>query len=62
MVKIYIDDFLDCSGYDERVKPEISVELTSEAEGFKVIKGAVPYDEVIELKGLIKKKIRKRRN
>lgn len=62
MVKIYIDDFLDCSGYDERVKPEISVELTSEAEGFKVVKRAVPYDEVIELKGLIKKKIRKRRN
>lgn len=62
MVKIYIDDFLDCSGYDEKVKADISTELISEAENFKVINRAVPYDEVIELKGLLKKKIRKRRN
>lgn len=62
MVKIYIDNFLDCSGYESKAKANVSTDLLSDAESFKVINKATPYDEVIELKGLLKNKYRKRRN
>lgn len=47
MVKIYIDNKLDCSGYDKKAKAEISTNLTSTAEDFKIIGNATPYNEIL---------------
>lgn len=61
MVKIYVDNSLDCSGYEERGKAVLSCELTSDAEGFKVINSATPYSDIVELGGVIKKSRKRHR-
>lgn len=53
MLKIYIDRQLDCSGYDARAKAVINTQLTSDAEGFRVVSKATPYDEIITLKEIL---------
>lgn len=55
MVKIYIDNRLDCSGYNPKVKAEISTKLESKAEKFEVIGKALPYDEIMLPATLLKK-------
>lgn len=60
MLKIYIDNFLDCSGYDNKSRAEISTELTSNAEGFKVINKATPYNSIITLADILKVRRRKK--
>ncbi|MCC8015942.1 MAG: alpha-galactosidase, partial [Clostridiales bacterium] len=62
MIKIYIDNALDCAGYSKDEKNTISTDLTSDSENFNILKKATPYDDIIVLKGLLKKKIRKKRN
>lgn len=61
MVKIYVDNSLDCSGYEERGKAVLSCELTSDAEGFKVINSATPYSDIVELGGVLKKSRKRHR-
>ena len=56
MLKIYIDNFLDCSGYNERAKANISTDLISTARNFKVINSATPYDRIITLSDILKLK------
>lgn len=55
MVKLYVDNSLDCSAYEKRSKAVLSCELTSDAEGFKVINSATPYSDIVEPGGIIKK-------
>lgn len=55
MVKIYIDEKLDVSGYDENAKSEIDISLKSEAEEFSVKEKATPYDEIVSLKEVLTK-------
>ncbi len=54
MVKIYINNKLDCSGYDKKTKAEISTNLASTAEGFEIINTATPYNEIM-LPAILKK-------
>ena len=54
MVKIYINNKLDCSGYDKKTKAEISTNLASTAEGFEIINTATPYSEIM-LPAILKK-------
>lgn len=61
MVKIYVDNSLDCSGYEERGKAVLSCELTSDAEEFKVINSATPYSDIVELGGVLKKSRKRHR-
>lgn len=61
MVKIYVDNSLDCSGYEGRGKAVLSCELTSDAEGFKVINAATPYSDIVELGGVLKKSRKRHR-
>lgn len=58
MLKIYIDNFLDCSGYSENAKTNISTELKSSAENFKVTNSATPYNQIIKLADILKRKKR----
>ncbi len=58
MLKIYIDNFLDCSGYSENAKTNISTELKSNAENFKVTNSATPYNQIIKLADILKIKKR----
>ncbi len=59
MLKIYIDNFLDCSGYDRRAKAEISLNgLSSYAANFKVIPSATPYNQIITLADILKRRKR----
>ncbi|UKI23209.1 MAG: hypothetical protein L6V88_01105 [Anaerotruncus sp.] len=37
MIKIYVDNALDCSGYSPAMKPQLSCELSGNAASFKVI-------------------------
>lgn len=60
MIKLYIDNSLDCSAYNEKSKAVVSTEFDNNAENFRIINKAVPYYEIIELKGF-SKKTRKRR-
>ena len=60
MIKIYVDNALDCSGYSPAMKPQLSCELSGSAASFKVIEKALPYDKLVEIEHLIKS--RKRRN
>lgn len=60
MIKLYVDNSLDCSAYSGRGKAILSCELTSDAEGFRVINSATPYSDIVELGGILKKS-RKRR-
>ncbi|MFR6066352.1 MAG: alpha-galactosidase [Eubacterium sp.] len=60
MIKLYIDNSLDCSAYNDKSKAVVSTEFDSNTENFKIINKAVPYYEIIELKGF-SKKTRKRR-
>lgn len=60
MIKIYVDNALDCSGYSPAMKPQLSCELSGNAASFKVIEKALPYDKLVEIEHLIKS--RKRRN
>ena len=62
MVKLYVDSSLDCSAYEERGKAVLSCELTSGAEGFKVIHSATPYNDIVEIGGILKKSRKRRRN
>ncbi len=50
MVKLYIDRFLDCSAYDENQAAEISIDLSSVADNFKVTGKATPFSDIISLK------------
>ena len=60
MLKIYIDNFLDCSGYEKRAKTQISTAgLTSAAKGFKVTDSATPYNNIITLTDILKRNKRK---
>lgn len=61
MVKIYIDNKLDCSGYDKKTKPIISTELTSNMDSFEIINNATPYNEIAAPMPLIKKGKRNRK-
>ncbi|MDE7124260.1 MAG: hypothetical protein K2N83_02055, partial [Eubacterium sp.] len=56
MLKIYIDNSLDCSGFNDRAKENISTELTSSAENFKVVNTATPYNQIITLADILKRK------
>lgn len=58
MIKIYIDNSLDCSGYDDNAKSEISIELTSEKNNFEVFDKAKPYNEIIKIANTLKTKRR----
>lgn len=61
MLKIYIDNFLDCSGYSEWAKAEISTELMSRADNFRVVNSATPYNQIITLADIIKRKKNQRK-
>lgn len=61
MIKIYIDNKLDCSGYNKKAKSEISAKLTSNAEGFKITDSAVPYNKIMIPSVLIKKGRKKKK-
>ncbi len=57
MVKLYIDNFLDCSAYSPKAKPMINTELMSRANAFSVSDRATHYNEIVhitELKEIIK--------
>ncbi len=56
MVKIYIDNSLDCSGYNENSKCDISTELTSAEKNFNVVDKATPYNEIIKIANTLKSK------
>jgi len=56
MLKIYIDNSLDCSGFNDRAKENISTELTSSAENFKVVNTATPYNQINTLADILKRK------
>ena len=56
MLKIYIDNSLDCSGFNDRAKAQISTSLISEAKNFKVVNSATPYDQIIKLADILKRK------
>lgn len=56
MVKLYIDNFLDCSAFSPRVKAEISTDLASSANHFKVTDKATPYNNIISIGELLKVK------
>ncbi len=63
-VKLYIDNFLDCSAYSPKAKPEIDTELMSRANAFSVSDRATPYNEIIhivELKEILKQARKKRK-
>jgi hypothetical protein len=55
MLKIYIDRYLDASGFDGRAVAKINTDLTGSAEGFRIITKATPYDEIITLKEILQK-------
>ncbi|MDE6413014.1 MAG: hypothetical protein K2K42_03870, partial [Eubacterium sp.] len=59
MLKIYIDDTLDCSGYSAAAKNTISTDLTSNADNFKVTDSATPYNQIITLSDILKRKKKK---
>lgn len=55
-LKIYIDKYLDCSGYDKRARDIINTDISSScAQEFKVVTRATPYDEIITLKEILGK-------
>ena len=56
MLKLYIDNRLDCSGFNERAKAQISTSLISDAKNFKVTSTATPYDKIINIADLSKRK------
>lgn len=62
MLKLYIDSYLDASGFDERAKNIINTEITSDAPEFTVVSKAIPYDEIISLKEILssRKRFRKK--
>lgn len=53
MLKLYIDRHLDCSGYNENSKTEVSTDFYGGAEEFTVKDKATPYDEIITLKEIL---------
>lgn len=61
MVKLYVDSSLDSSAYEEHVKARLSCELTSDAEGFRIINSATNYSDIVELGGILKKSRKRRR-
>lgn len=61
MVKLYVDSSLDSSAYEEHAKAHLSCELTSDAEGFKIINSATNYSDIVELGGILKKSRKRRR-
>ncbi len=61
MLKIYIDNFLDCSGYSVRAKANISTELMSRADNFKITNSATPYNQIITLSDILKRKKKQRK-
>lgn len=61
MVKLYIDKYLDCSGYDENAKAVVSTEFNCSANGFTVKDKATPYDEIITLKEILSSMSKKRK-
>jgi len=61
MVKLYVDSSLDRSAYEEHAKARLSCELTSDAEGFRIINSATNYSEIVELGGILKKSRKRRR-
>lgn len=54
-LKLYIDKSLDCSGFDKRAKEIINTDISGNAEEFKIIGKATPYDEIITLKEILSK-------
>lgn len=56
MLKLYIDQHLDASGFDDRAKNIINTELTSAAADFSVTDKAMPYDEIISLREILSSK------
>lgn len=60
-LKIYIDRSLDSSGYDSRARAVIDTHIESDADGFKIIDKATPYDEIITLKEILSNMGRKRK-
>ncbi|MCD7722797.1 MAG: hypothetical protein LUH82_02440 [Clostridiales bacterium] len=56
MVKLYIDNFLDCSAYDKRSKALLSTDLKSSATNFSVTDKATPYNKIIAIAELLKVK------
>lgn len=61
MVKLYVDSSLDSSAYEEHAKAHLSCELTSDAEGFRIINSATNYSDIVELGGILKKSRKRRR-
>lgn len=61
MVKLYVDSSLDRSAYEEHAKARLSCELTSDAEGFRIINSATNYSDIVELGGILKKSRKRRR-
>ncbi len=60
-LKIYIDKFLDCSGFDPRAKSKINTVLKDSVPDIKVSEKATPYDEIVTLGETLKKVGKKRR-
>lgn len=59
MIKIYIDNALDCSGYEENTKDAISTDLYSNQKGFEIINEATSYLDIAKNSKLkAKKKLR----
>lgn len=56
LVKMYIDNSLDCSKYAENATAEINTDLISGASNFEVIQKALPYSEIISPVNIIKGK------
>ena len=61
MVKLYIDKNLDGSGYDANAKGEIDTKLEGDALEFSAINKATSYEDIIALKRVLTKAVKRRK-
>lgn len=64
LIKLYIDKTLDICSYHEDAKAQISLDINSNTDGFKVTPNATNYEDIITLKeilaGMGKRRMRKK--
>lgn len=53
LIKLYIDEVLDASGYDKSAKGKLNTELYSKAADFSATDKATPYSEIASLKSVL---------
>lgn len=61
MVKLYIDNTLDGSVYDAASKGEIDTELESDALEFSAVSKATSYEDIVALKRVLTKAVKRRK-